>query len=685
MSIDAIPDLGVRLTDRGLEVAVYAPHAEQIDLCLFFDGDEHRHRLTAGSIHHGIFPHVPTGIGYGFRAAGPWLPDHGLRLNHNKLLMDPYARAISGEVVWNPALMPGRADQTDQPDSTDSAPFMPRSIVVDSSFTWTDDHRPMVKSNDRVLYEMHVKGFSALNPGVPPELRGTFAGLAAPASREYLTSLGITSVSLLPIHHFATEPALAARGVKNYWGYSSLGFFAPHAAYAADQTPGAQVREFKAMVDALHADGLEVILDVVYNHTCEGPANGPSLMFRGLGERDFYKMTDSGTYTDTTGCGNTFDLGKLPNTRLVIDSLRYWVTEMHVDGFRFDLATSLVRTGQYVDHAAPFLDAIRNDDVLRHVALIAEPWDLGPDGYQVGGFPTPWLEWNDRYRDSLRSYWLNPSSTEIPPAELGWRMTGSQDIYSSRSPNSSVNFLTAHDGFTLADLTAYNWKHNQANGEDNRDGTNNNLSWNHGVEGVTEDEHIIVNRAASADALLACLLLSVGTPMLTMGDERGRTQDGNNNAYCQDNETSWLSWTNSADMSRLELTRSLLTLRRETPALRRTDFFDGKPDDADTSTDIAWLRPDGSAMTSDDWNSGDHRTLIMAISGRISDQAESTTDAALVIALNRSDTSVALTLPAANIPYELAISTVGSSFNSSTIEDSIELPARSVTVLRKLE
>jgi len=685
VSSDAIPELGVRLTNRGLEVAVYAPSAEHIDLCLFLNDGEQRHRLTAGSTHHGIFEHVPVGTAYGFRAAGPWLPDHGLQLNPNKLLMDPYARAISGEVVWNQALMPGTEGHTDQPDPADSAPFMPRSIVVDSSFAWTDDHRPMVKPEDRVLYEIHVKGFSALNPDVPTELRGTYAGLAASASREYLTSLGITSVSLLPVHHFATEPALAARGVQNYWGYSSLGFFAPHAAYAADQTPGAQVREFKEMVDALHGDGIEVILDVVFNHTCEGPANGPSLMFRGFGERDFYKMTDSGTYTDTTGCGNTFDLGKLPNTRLVIDSLRYWVTEMHVDGFRFDLATSLIRTGQYVDHSAPFLEAIRNDDVLRDVALIAEPWDLGPDGYQVGGFPTPWLEWNDRYRDSFRSYWLNPPSVDIPPAELGWRMTGSQDIYSSRSPSSSVNFVTAHDGFTLADLTAYNWKHNQANGEDNRDGTNNNLSWNHGVEGVTDDEDVIANRAASTNALLACLLLSVGTPMLTMGDERGRTQDGNNNAYCQDNETSWLSWANDGDVSRLELTRSLLTLRRETPALRRTDFFDGKPDDADTSTDIAWLRPNGSAMTSDDWNSGDYWTLVMAISGRISDEAKSTTDAALVIALNRSDAPVTLTMPAANIPYELAISTVDQSCNGSVIEDSVELPARSVTVLRKRE
>lgn len=684
MSSDAIPELGVRLTDRGLEAAVYAPSAELIELCLFRDGQEERHRLNAGGVHHVIVGEVPIGTPHGFRAHGPWLPDHGLRLNPNKLLMDPYARAISGEVVWNQALMPGTAGHLDEPDSTDSAPFMPRSIVVDPTFAWTDDHRPMVKPEDRVLYEMHVKGFSALNPDVPSELRGTYAGLAAPASREYLTSLGITSVSLLPVHHFATEPALAARGVKNYWGYSSLGFFAPHAGYAADQTPGAQVREFKAMVDALHADGIEVILDVVYNHTCEGPATGPSLTFRGFGERDFYKMTDSGTYTDTTGCGNTFDLGKLPITQLVIDSLRYWVTEMHVDGFRFDLATSLIRTGQYVDHSAPFLEAIRNDDVLRHVALIAEPWDLGPDGYQVGGFPAPWQEWNDRYRDALRSYWLNPSSTAIPPAELGWRMTGSQDIYSSRSALSSVNFLTAHDGFTLADLTAYNWKHNEANGEDNRDGTNNNLSWNHGVEGTTDDASINDNRAATADALLACLLLSIGTPMLTMGDERGRTQHGNNNAYCQDNDLSWLNWLDDKDMSRLELTRSLLSLRRETPALRRTIFFDGKPDDADTSTDISWLRADGSPMTSDDWNSGEHRTLVMAISGRTTDRAESPTDAALIIAMNRSDASVALTLPTASIPYTLEISTANQAHVGRTINESIEMPPRSVTVLRKV-
>ena len=685
MSSEAIPELGARLTDRGLEVGVYAPSATLVELCLFREGVEERHSLLPGRIHHRIFTDVAVGTPYGFRAHGPWLPDHGLRLNPNKLLMDPYARAISGEVIWDQSLMPGRANHSDEQDAIDSAPFMPRSIVIDSAFEWTDDHRPMVKPEDRVLYELHVKGFSALNPDVPPELRGTYAGLAAPASREYLKSLGITSVSLLPIQQFVTEPALAIRGVKNYWGYSTMGFFAPHAAYAADQTPGAQVREFKAMVDAFHADGIEVILDVVYNHTCEGPANGPSLMFRGFGERDFYKMTDSGTYTDTTGCGNTFDLGKLPNTQLVIDSLRYWVTDMHVDGFRFDLATSLIRTGQYVDHSAPFLEAIRSDDVLRHVALIAEPWDLGPDGYQVGRFPAPWLEWNDRYRDALRSYWLNPSSVAIPPAELGWRMTGSQDIYSNRSPISSVNFLTAHDGFTLADLTAYNWKHNDANGEDNRDGTNNNLSWNHGVEGPTADADINTRRSETANALLASLLLSIGTPMLTMGDEHGRTQDGNNNAYCQDNQLSWLTWIDGDDAGRLELTQKLLRLRRETPALRRNAFFDGKPDDSDTSTDVSWLRTDGTSMTSDDWNSGEHRTLVMAISGRITETSTTTTDAALIIALNRSDANETLHIPVTTASYELVISTAEKVAAGVRINRSIQLPPRSVSVLRKVE
>jgi glycogen operon protein len=559
---------------------------------------------------------------------------------------------------------------------------MPRSVVIDETFNWTDEHRPMVMSEDRILYEAHVKGFSASNPDVAPELRGTYAGLASPTSRQYLKDLGVTSVSLLPVHHFTTEPALAERGTKNYWGYSSFGFFAPHAAYSSDTSPGGQVREFKEMVNALHADGIEVMLDVVYNHTCEGPASGPSLMFRGFGERDFYKMTPSGHYYDTTGCGNTFDLGKLANTQLVIDSLRYWVTEMHVDGFRFDLATTLIRTGENVDHQAPFLEALKGDDVLRHVALIAEPWDLGNDGYQVGGFPDPWLEWNDRYRDAMRTYWLTPPQHEISPAELGWRMTGSQDIYYQRSPLASVNFITAHDGFTLADLVAYNVKHNEANGEGNRDGSDRNLSWNHGVEGETDDPDIPKARTASVHAIMACLLTSIGTPMLTMGDECGRTQQGNNNAYCQDNALSWMDWSILRDNPTLELTKALISLRRDTPALRRTHFFDGKPDDDQTSTDVLWLRPDGSMMTSDDFNSLATSVVVMAISGRPTEDTSITTDGAVIIALNRSADEEELTITPEG-SYGVVISTNSMTDVGAQVTEKITLPPRSVIVLRK--
>ena len=684
MSDGVLPHLGVRLTDRGLEVGVHAPSAELIELCLFDGSDERRLPLTRGTIHHGIFEPVAPGTAYGFRAHGPWLPDQGLRLNPSKLLMDPYARAISGQVSWNEALMPGRTDAADQPDDSDSAPYMPRSIIVDDAFTWTDEHRPMVRPQDRILYEMHVKGFSAGNPDLAPELRGTYAGLAAESSRRYLKDLGVTSVSLLPVHHFTAEPALARRGVLNYWGYSSLGFFAPHAAYSSDKAPGGQVREFKQMVDTLHADGFEVMLDVVFNHTCEGPASGPSLMFRGLGERDFYKLTPNGSYIDTTGCGNTFDLGKLANTALVIDSLRYWVTQMHVDGFRFDLATTLMRTGESVDHAAPFLEAIRADEVLRQVALIAEPWDIGPDGYQVGGFPKPWLEWNDRYRDAMRTYWLTPPEVGIAPAELGWRMTGSQDIYHGRSPLASVNFITAHDGFTLADLVSYDHKHNEANGENNRDGSDSNRSWNHGVEGPTQDVSILSQRAASAHALMACLLMSIGTPMLVMGDECGRTQLGNNNAYCQDNPLSWMDWTDIHDSPILELTKSLIELRLKTPALRRTDFFDGRPDDEQTSTDISWLREDGTPMSQDDWNDPGNAVLVMAISGRTTRDDHTSSDAAVIIAINRSDQDRQVSLERLTAGYDLVISTSpGARPGVST--SPAPLPARSVIVLRRID
>ncbi len=652
----AASPLGATWTEEGLNLAVNAPSADLVEACLFLDDVEVRIPLEARShgVHHGFLPGVEVGTRYGLRAHGPWDPGSGLRFNPAKLLVDPYALAITGDVTSADVPRPGRPDDRDSPDPRDSAPFVPRGVVLGNGFDWGDDDAPSVPWGETVLYEMHVKGFTARHPLVPEELRGTYAGLAHPAAIEHLVALGVTSVELLPVHHSVAEPALAARATRNYWGYSSLGFFAPHAAYAADTRPGAQVAEFKAMVKALHAAGLEVILDVVYNHTCEGGPDGPSLMFRGLGERDHYKLAPhSGSYVDTTGCGNTLDVGNLDVLRLVLDSLRYWVTEMHVDGFRFDLATALTRERIEVDERSPFLAAVHQDPILRQVKLISEPWDLGPGGYRLGGFGSPWAEWNDAYRDDVRSFWRGgPSHREIP-ADMGWRLTGSQDVFHGRSPSSSVNFITAHDGFTLRDLTAYDGKHNEANNESNRDGSDNNRSWNHGVEGETTDPDVEAGRQRTARALLATLLLSTGTPMLTMGDEMGRTQGGNNNAYCQDNEISWVDWNLAPWQSDLlEWTRTLLNVRRQHPTLRQTEFFDGRPVAEGQPADLAWLRPDGTPMTDWDWHDAHTGTLVMALSGELAIRdvdGRPLRDAAFVLVLNRSDDAVELTLPAT--PY----------------------------------
>ena len=648
--------LGATWTPAGLNLAVRAPSAEMVEACLFLDGEEVRVPLEARShgVHHGFLPGVQEGTPYGLRAHGPWVPDHGLRFNPAKLLVDPYARAIVGDVTSVDVPRPASPSDPGQPDPRDSAPFVPRGVVVGDGFDWGQDAPPAVPWGETVVYEVHVKGFTQRHPLVPEELRGTYAGFAHPAAIEHLVSLGVTAVELLPVHHSVAEPALAVRGTRNYWGYSSLGFFAPHAAYAADRRPGGQVNEFKAMVKALHAAGIEVILDVVYNHTCEGGADGPSLSFRGLGERDFYKIAPhSGQYLDTTGCGNTLDVGDLDVLRLVMDSLRYWVTEMHVDGFRFDLATALTRERMDFDDRSPFLAAVHQDPILRQTKLIAEPWDLGPGGYRLGQFGSPWAEWNDAYRDDVRSFWRGGPAPQESPADLGWRLTGSQDVFAGRSPSSSVNFITAHDGFTLRDLVSYDRKHNEANGEDNRDGTDNNSSWNHGAEGLTDDRGINLARLRTGRALMATLLLSAGTPMIVAGDEMGRTQGGNNNAYNQDNEISWLDWDLAPWQAELlEWTRTTLNIRRHHPALRQTEFFDGRPVAEGRPPDLAWLRPDGSPMTDGDWNSPGTDCIVMALNGELALRdvdGHPLRDSAFLLVLNRGDDDVAVVLP--TTPY----------------------------------
>jgi glycogen debranching enzyme GlgX len=630
--------LGATWGEEATNFAVYAPEATRVEVCLFDDdeygGVERRYELTEHTlgIWHGAIPGVPRGQRYGFRADGPWDPDNGHRFNPHKLLLDPYARAVSGAVVPGPEIfgyvLPEAHDSKDARarkertlNRQDSAPFMARSVVVHDDFDWGDDEqvRPRVRLTDTVIYELHVKGFTKLHDRVPEHLRGTYAGLASPAAVDYLKDLGITSVELLPIQQFVSEPSLAARGLSNYWGYNTIGFFAPHSAYSSSGDRGEQVTEFKNMVKTLHAAGIEVILDVVYNHTAEGSPLGPTLSFRGLDDRGYYKHVDPhhdpGTYWDVTGCGNTVDASNPHALRMILDSLRYWVTEMHVDGFRFDLTPALTRTRLTVDMAGAFLTAIGQDPVLRHVKLIAEPWDASMDGYRVGSFPPPWCEWNDKYRDTIRDFWRLHSGGI---GEVASRLAGSSDLYADdgRSPYASVNFVTAHDGFTLRDLVSYNHKHNEANGEDNRDGTDNNRSWNCGAEGETDDPDVIALRHRQAANIIATLCLSNGVPMITAGDERGRTQRGNNNAYTQDNEVSWMDWRpDDAWLDIYEVTKTALRLRREHPALRQRHYLEGRPAAPGGPKDLAWIHPDGREMTEADWSDGGLHQFGMFLSG----------------------------------------------------------------------
>ncbi|MFJ8286102.1 glycogen debranching protein GlgX [Streptomyces griseoluteus] len=611
--------LGASYDGQGTNFALFSEVAERVELVLVDDAGAETpvplHEVD-GFVWHGYLPEVGPGQRYGYRVHGPWQPSLGHRCNPAKLLLDPYARAVDGQMDNDPSLY---ERDPDGPAPGDSAGHSMLGVVTDPYFDWGDDRPPGHPYSESVIYETHVRGLTRTHPDVPERLRGTYAGLAHPAITGHLTSLGVTAVELMPVHQFAQDGVLRDRGLSNYWGYNTIGFFAPHNAYAALGSRGQQVNEFKAMVKAMHAAGLEVILDVVYNHTAEGNEMGPTLSFRGIDNASYYRLVDGdwAHYYDTTGTGNSLLMRHPYVLQLIMDSLRYWVTEMHVDGFRFDLAATLARQFHEVDRLSAFFDLIQQDPVISRVKLIAEPWDLGEGGYQVGNFPQLWSEWNGKYRDAVRDFWrAEPGSL----GEFASRLTGSSDLYqaSRRRPRASVNFVTAHDGFTLRDLVSYNDKHNEANGEGNRDGESDNRSWNCGAEGDTDDPAVLELRARQQRNLLATLLLSQGIPMLGHGDELGRTQRGNNNAYCQDNEISWIDWDLTDEQRALaDFTRRLIGLRAEHPVLRRRRFFRGERETRKKQPlpDLIWLRPDAREMTDQDWRRGDAHSVGVFLNG----------------------------------------------------------------------
>jgi len=613
--------LGATWDGEGVNFALFSENADKVELCLF-DAKNRREiqRIVmpeqTDQVWHCYLPEARPGQLYGYRVYGPYKPEAGHRFNPNKLLLDPYAKALSGPLRWSDAHFGYRVGHKSADlsfDRRNSAPGVPKCKVVDAAFTWGDDRRPRIPFHDMVIYELHVKGFTQLNPKVPPAIRGSYAGLASAPVIDHLRRLGVNAVELMPIHAFIDDRHLLEKGLHNYWGYNSLGFLAPDTRYLSTGT----IKEFKVMVKTLHSAGIEVILDVVYNHTAEGNEMGPTLCFRGIDNAAYYRLVPEQPryYKDYTGCGNTLNMMHPRVLQLIMDSLRYWVTEMHVDGFRFDLAAALARELHEVDRLGAFFDIIHQDPVLSQVKLIAEPWDLGEGGYQVGNFPVGWMEWNGKYRDSVRAYWKGDGG-QI--GELAYRLTGSSDLYEhgGRRPFASVNFVTAHDGFTLRDLVSYNEKHNEANREGNRDGESHNRSWNCGEEGPTDDPEINALRLQQQRNFLATLLLSQGVPMILAGDEMGRTQNGNNNGYCQDNELSWVHWDlNEEQRGLMEYARSLVRLRRLHPVFKRRNFFQGRPIHGEGVKDITWLHPDGGEMTDEQWHEDHARSLGMLLYG----------------------------------------------------------------------
>jgi glycogen operon protein len=677
--------LGATYDGAGTNFALFSEVAEKVILSLFDDnGSEIRIPLEEvdGFVWHGYLPDVSPGQRYGYRVKGPWDPARGLMCNPNKLLLDPYAKSIDGRVDWDPACFGYDLDDPDARSESDSAPHVPKSVVHNPFFDWRVDHRPATPLHETIIYETHVRGLTMQHPDIPAQLRGTYEGLGHPVIIDHFTKLGVTAVELMPTHQFVQDSHLVKEGLHNYWGYNSIGFFAPHNGYAARQ--GEQVEEFKSMVRALHEAGIEVILDVVYNHTAEGNHLGPMLSFKGIDNAAYYRLVpdDPRHYFDTTGTGNSLNAGNPHSLQLIMDSLRYWVTEMHVDGFRFDLAATLARQFYEVDRLSAFLNIIQQDPIVSQVKLIAEPWDLGEGGYQVGNFPPVWSEWNGLYRDTVRDFWRGEPSTV---AELASRLTGSSDLYQAdtRRPVASINFVTAHDGFTLRDLVSYNEKHNQANGEDNRDGENHNRSWNCGAEGPSDDPDVSRCRSSQQRNFLTTLFLSQGVPMLLGGDEMGRTQGGNNNPYAQDNEISWYDWAN-VDEDLLAFTRRLIALRQEHPIFRQRRWFQGRP--IRGTVDISWFRSDGQEMSEEDFNTSHRRSLGMYLNGdgiRGRDlHGQPVTDDTFMVVMNANDRELDWKLPTTlEHNWSVVVDTSGVLEDGYEVDGALSLPARSTVVL----
>jgi glycogen operon protein len=702
---------GATWDGTGVNFSVYSEGATGVTLCLFEEADSTECevvpiRESTGYVWHGYLPGVKLGQLYGYRVSGSYDPERGHRFNPAKLLVDPYARAISGHLNWDAPVFGYKLGDPAEDlslDETDDVWGVPKCVVTTSHFDWENDRPPLTLLHDSVIYELHVKGFTATHPDIPEELRGTYAGLAHPVAIEYLKNLGITAVELMPVHEFVDDKHLLDRGQRNYWGYNSINFFSPEARYSASGDKGEQIGEFKHMVKALHRAGIEVILDVVYNHTAEGNQMGPTLSFRGIDNATYYRLIPDSPrfYRDYTGTGNTLNVRHPQVLKLIMDSLRYWVEEMHVDGFRFDLASALARELHEVDRLSAFFDIINQDPVISQVKLIAEPWDVGEGGYQVGKFPPLWAEWNGRYRDVVRRYWKGDDGQL---AQLGYRLTGSSDLYQrdSRHPTASINFITAHDGFTLEDLVSYNSKHNEGNGEDNRDGSNDNYSWNCGAEGESEDAKILALRGRQKRNLLLTLLCSQGVPMICGGDEIGRTQRGNNNAYAQDNEISWYHWSLTEEQKLLlEFTRSLVDLRRRHPNFHRRKFFQDRSINPGQSgrqvggrlvEDITWLRPDGSEMTEEEWNAGWVRCIGVRLNGQTLDDVngvgEAISDDTFMILLNPHHESIDFYMPHNNgTAWRVLMDTAHPGADSQPIVgsgESYELLAHSSTLLQEL-
>ncbi len=696
--------LGATAYKRGTNFAIFSEAATRVDLCFFDSQGQQVDCITlrerTAHVWHGFVNGIKSGQLYGYRVDGPWDPQHGHRFNFNKLLVDPYAKSISGSVDWKQRIFPYDLESGDplKMDTQDSADGVPKSVVIDTRFDWEDDSKPQTPLPDSIIYEMHVKGFSIRNPMVPENLRGTYGGLAHDASINYLKKLGVTAVELLPVHHFIDEGHLVEKGLTDYWGYNTLGFFAPMSRYCSCGDQGEQVIEFKQMVKALHAAGIEVILDVVYNHTCEGNHLGPVLCWKGVCNSSYYRLVEDDLqhYMDYTGTGNTLNVQNPQVLKMIMDSLRYWVTDMHVDGFRFDLAAALARELHDVSKLSSFFDTIHQDPTLAEVKLIAEPWDVGQGGYQVGQFPVLWAEWNGKYRDTVRRYWKGDGGQL---SDFAYRLTGSSDLYQfdGRKPYASINFITAHDGFTLCDLVSYNQKHNEANLDDNRDGTDNNDAWNMGLEGPTDDPAVNNLRERQMRNFLATLMLSQGVPMLCGGDEVARSQRGNNNSYCQDNELSWFDWNLDDSRKRLrDFTRRLIHLRLAHPNLHRRKFFqdreirrNGNGELVRVIKDVAWFNTDGNEVSDEAWNSGWSRAIALMLNGQTlqvsNEDGEWVIDDSFLILVNASDGGVEFVIPASPCgkPWCQILDTenIDDPFIDTMVGETIILGGRSVKLL----